>query len=232
MTIINHPRGHSCRDAKKNLTVYLVLLVILFFSSGFIKASGPIVFTQALFDTIRATYGDSAQQRVKDWQEVIQDNQDKALDEQLYNVNRFFNQVAFVDDIKHWNKTDYWATPIEFLSTNAGDCEDFSIAKYFTLRALGVPDAKLRLMYVKALRLNQAHMVLAYYATKDAIPLVLDNINQRILPASQRRDLRPVYSFNGNGLWLARSQGRGKQVQSGGNNSLWNDLNNRIEQGK
>jgi predicted transglutaminase-like cysteine proteinase len=232
MTSINHPVGYSSRYARKNVTVYLVLLVILFFSSAIIKANGPIVFTQALFDRVRASYGESAQKRVQDWQEVIQDNEDESLDEQLYNVNRFFNQVEFVDDIKHWKKTDYWATPIEFLSTNAGDCEDFSIAKYFTLRALGVPDANLRLMYVKALRLNQAHMVLAYYATEDAIPLVLDNINPRILPASRRRDLLPIYSFNGNGLWLARSQGRGKQVQSGGNNSLWNDLNNRIEQGK
>ncbi len=97
---------------------------------------------------------------------------------------------------------------------------------------MGVPTEKLRLMYVKAIRLNQAHMVLAYYETPESIPLVLDNINPRILPANKRRDLLPIYSFNGNGLWLAKSQGRGQQVQSGGNNRLWEDLNTRIEQGK
>jgi predicted transglutaminase-like cysteine proteinase len=230
MTSLNHHIRHSCRYARKNVTVYLVLLVILFFSSAVIKASGPIVFTQALFDTIRANYGDSAQKRVQDWQEVIQDNQDESINEQLYNVNRFFNQVEFVDDIKHWQKADYWATPVEFLSTNGGDCEDFSIAKYFSLRAMGVPAEKLRLMYVKALRYNMAHMVLAYYETPKSIPLVLDNLNKDILPANKRRDLRPVYSFNGEGLWMAKEQGQGKQVQKGGNNNLWEDLNKRMIQ--
>jgi predicted transglutaminase-like cysteine proteinase len=228
MINITHLIGHFCRYGKKNVKIYLVLSFILFFSSSVNKATSQIVFTQQLFDTIGTTYGVSAQQRVQEWQKVIQDNRDKDIDVQLYNVNRFFNQIEFVDDIKHWKKSDYWATPLEFIGTNAGDCEDFSIAKYFTLRALGVPDANLRLMYVKALQLNQAHMVLAYYKSVGAIPLVLDNINPRILPASQRRDLLPVYSFNGNGLWL----GRGKQVQSGGNNTLWNDLINRIKQGK
>jgi predicted transglutaminase-like cysteine proteinase len=230
MTSLNHPIRHSCRYARKNVTVYLVLFVILFFSSAVIKASGPIVFTQALFDAIRANYGDSAQKRVQDWQEVIQDNQDESINEQLYSVNRFFNQVEFVDDIKHWQKADYWATPVEFLSTNGGDCEDFSIAKYFSLRAMGVPAEKLRLMYVKALNYNMAHMVLAYYETPKSIPLVLDNLNKAILPANKRRDLRPVYSFNGDGLWMAKEQGRGKQVQEGGNNNLWEDLNKRMIQ--
>ncbi|MBI4206399.1 MAG: transglutaminase-like cysteine peptidase [Betaproteobacteria bacterium] len=109
-----------------------------------------------------------------------------------------------MDDIIHWGKEDYWATPIEFLSTNAGDCEDFSIAKYFTLRALGVPDDRLRLTYVKELvQYNQAHMVVAYFPSPDAEPLVLDNINKTIQPASARSDLLPVYSFNGSNLWLA-----------------------------
>jgi predicted transglutaminase-like cysteine proteinase len=230
MTSINHSIRNSSRYARKNVTVYLVLLVILFFTSAVIKANGHIVFTQALFDAIRTSYGDSAQKRVQDWQEVIQDNRDESLDEQLYNVNRFFNQVEFVDDINHWKKNDYWATPVEFLSTNGGDCEDFSIAKYFSLRALGVPAVKLRLMYVKALRYNMAHMVLAYYETPKSIPLVLDNLNKDILPANKRRDLRPVYSFNGEGLWMAKEQGRGKQVQEGGNNDLWEDLNKRMMQ--
>jgi predicted transglutaminase-like cysteine proteinase len=47
--------------------------------------------------------------------------------------------VEFVDDINRWIKADYWATPIKFLSTNAGDFEDFSIAKYFILGPSGGP---------------------------------------------------------------------------------------------
>ena len=83
--------------------------------------------------------------------------------EKLEKVNRFFNQVNFVSDAIHWQKKDYWATPIEFLASDGGDCEDFALAKYFTLKMLGVPEKKLNLTYVKAWKLNQSHMVLTYY---------------------------------------------------------------------
>jgi hypothetical protein len=55
-------------------------------------------------------------------------------------------------------------------------------------------------------------------------------MNKRILPASQRRDLIPVYSFNGEGLWLAKEQGRGRKMQGKNNNALWQDLNKRMQQ--
>ncbi|MBT1452450.1 transglutaminase-like cysteine peptidase [Glaciecola sp. XM2] len=176
-------------------------------------------------------YNESAEARVREWQQVLIEHQNAKVDEQLYEINRFFNEIEFVDDIKHWGVADYWATPLEFLGTNGGDCEDFTIAKYFSLRELGIPAEKLRLMYVTATRPRQAHMVLAYYETPDSVPLVLDNLDKRILPASQRRDLIPIYSFNGNGLWLAREQGRGRQMQSKSNNALWQDVNERMRKG-
>ena len=192
-------------------------------------ADSNIVFNDALFNKIRSQYDDDALERVQDWQQLLNDSHNLSIDEKLYQVNNFFNALDFVDDIKHWGKDDYWATPVEFLATHGGDCEDFVIAKYFSLIELGVPAEKLRLMYVTAIRLRQAHMVLAYYEEPNSVPLVLDNINQRILPASRRRDLLPVYSFNGDGLWLAKEQGRGQKVQQGGNNNLWNDLNKRMQ---
>ena len=194
-------------------------------------ADGPLLFSAALYQRISEVYGGEASDRVAEWQEVLKNVENLDEDEKLYEINRFFNEVPFIDDIKHWNKSDYWATPVEFLATNGGDCEDFTIAKYFSLRALGVPAEKMRFMYVKALRLNQAHMVLAYFSSPNAIPVVLDNINPRILPASQRRDLLPIYSFNGEGLWLAKAQGRGKQLKSSPNHSLWEDLTTRMETG-
>ena len=190
-----------------------------------------IVFNDALFNKIRNQYDDDALERVRDWQQLLNTSHTLPIDEKLYQVNNFFNELEFVDDIDHWGKDDYWATPVEFLATEGGDCEDFVIAKYFSLKELGVPAEKLRLMYVTATRLRQAHMVLAYYEEPNSVPLVLDNINRRILPASRRRDLLPVYSFNGDGLWLAKEQGRGQKVQQGGNNNLWNDLNKRMQMG-
>ena len=149
--------------------------------------------------------------------------------EALTRVNAFFNQMLFVSDRQQWGKEDYWATPVEFLAAGGGDCEDFSLAKYFTLRELGVPLERMRLTYVKAVKLNQAHMVVAYFPTPDAEPLILDNLVPDIRRASERIDLVPVYSFNGDGLWLSKERGRGHRVGDSGRLKLWNDLKYRVE---
>lgn len=112
---------------------------------------------------------------------------------------------------------------------NSADCEDYSLAKYFTLRQMGMAESKLRITYVKALELNEAHMVLAYYAEDAGEPLILDNLRSDILSASQRTDLRPVYSFNGEGIWSAVRRGRGRRLGSAENISLWQDFLQRLE---
>lgn len=121
-------------------------------------------------------------------------------------VNDFFNQrIAFRGDPETWGQVDYWASPLQTLERGAGDCEDYAIAKYFSLLASGLPTARLRLVYVReqafAGAVVQPHMVLAYYASPQAEPLVLDNLIPEIRPASRRPDLTPVFSFNGEGLW-------------------------------
>ena len=128
-------------------------------------------------------------------------------------VNQFFNRrVVFASDAEVWGQTDYWASPLETLAKGRGDCEDYVIAKYFSLVAMGMPVARLRLVYVRAQVGGPggevlAHMVLAYYAAAGAEPLILDNLIGEIRPASRRPDLEPVFSFNGEGLW----QGVGTQ---------------------
>ena len=129
-----------------------------------------------------------------------------ALDEpqRLKAANDFFNQrIAFRDDQAIWGRPDYWATPLETLDRGQGDCEDYAIAKYFSLLAAGTAEARLRLVYVRAMLDGrpQAHMVLAYYAQPNAEPLILDNLRPELLPASARPDLSPVFSFNSEGLW-------------------------------
>jgi predicted transglutaminase-like cysteine proteinase len=193
--------------------------------------AGNNSFSPALLNSIAKQFGTAARQRVIDWQQLISSHRGDNEQQAIRTVNDFFNRLRFVSDKKHWGRTDYWATPVEFLATNGGDCEDFSIAKYFTLRELGVPDEKLRITYVKALRLNQAHMVLAYYPTPESEPLILDNLTNRIRPASRRRDLLPVYSFNGKNLWMAKERGQGRRVAGGSQRiNLWRDLNIRMQQ--
>nr|WP_225580490.1 transglutaminase-like cysteine peptidase [Pseudomonas sp. PDM16] len=163
-----------------------------------------------------------AKARIEAWDELIITSESLTEREKLTAVNRFFNrQFRFADDIAIWRQTDYWASPIEALVKGAGDCEDYSIAKYFTLRRLGVPSDKLRITYVKALRYNQAHMVLTYYASPSADPLVLDNLIGEIRPASQRNDLLPVYAFNAEGLYLPGQSGKKSDTKK---LSRWQDL--------
>ncbi len=121
---------------------------------------------------------------------------------------------------------DYWATPVEMLASNGGDCEDFSIAKYFSLKELGVPPGSLRITYVRALKFNEAHMVLAYYPTPDADPFILDNLTGKLVRASERDDLEPVYSFNDEDLWTAGAsdfKGKSSQIR------LWSELLAKME---
>lgn len=177
---------------------------------------------------ILSVYGTRATQKIKEWIYLLEKNSGKSVDDQLYDINNFFNRIPYFTDEAHWGKPDYWATPVEMLGTNGGDCEDYVIAKYFSLISLGIPDSKLRMMFVTALQQQQAHMVLAYYPEPNAIPLILDNINPRILPANKRPDLRPVYSFNGEGLYKAKAQGRGTKLGSS-RHKMWDDLTSRIE---
>ncbi len=173
---------------------------------------------------VRERFGDDASERILAWQRLVRENQALSKDEKLIRVNRFFNQVRFISDQEHWNREDYWATPLEMLATNGADCEDYSIAKYFTLRELGIADEQLKITYVKALQLNQAHMVLAYYPEPGAEPLILDNLINDILPASERPDLAPVYSFNGEGLWLSKlSSQEGKRIGEASKLKSWQD---------
>ncbi|MBV1931956.1 MAG: transglutaminase-like cysteine peptidase [Porticoccaceae bacterium] len=204
----------------------LVLASLLAMSVAIADHTG---FDEKILTKIGLKYGGGTELRVRKWQRLIHNSNGLNDEQKLERVNDFFNGARFVNDITQWHQEDYWATPLEFLAEDAGDCEDFSIAKYFTLKEMGLDIGKLRITYVKAVTLNQAHMVLAYYPTPSAIPVILDNINKRIKSASERNDLLPVYSFNAEDLWLARSRNEqlkaGKSIQLG----LWRELTERME---
>ena len=147
----------------------------------------------------------------------------------LTKVNDFFNRVPYKTDMQVWGVKDYWATRMEFLGKDAGDCEDYVIAKYFTLIQLGIPKEKLFFTYAKSKIYKTAHMVLTYFPTPKSIPLVLGNYNRKILPATKRKDLIPIANFRGDEIYLAKQRGLGKQVPPGRKVSKkWNDMINRI----
>lgn len=191
--------------------------------------SSALEISDELLATINKKYGEQAVIRIEQWQKLMKTGRNLSEQEKLRQVNDFFNQrIDFVDDVYLWGLNDYWATPLELLAQGAGDCEDYSIAKYFTLIELGVSEDKIRITYVKALKLNQAHMVLTYFSTPRAIPVVLDNLIPQIKLATKRKDLLPVYSFNGSGLWLAKSRGSGKRVGGASRLNMWTELKQRM----
>lgn len=160
------------------------------------------------------------------------------LDElaRLRQVNEFFNlRIQFASDLEVWGVDDYWATPLQTLNAGRGDCEDYVIAKYTILLATGIPRSRLRLVYVRA-RMSDAppgapplaHMVLAYYATPEAQPLILDNLRAEVLPATQRPDLTPVFSFNSEGLW--QGVGNASAGDPMARLSRWRDVWARVQQ--
>lgn len=214
-----------------HLPIFRLTLAALFFGLGLALALPSAIGLDfdRLQQSLSSRFGPPALTVFGEWRQLLGDGKALSERDKLRKVNDFFNRrIAFDDDISIWQQTDYWATPLETLGTGRADCEDFSIAKYYSLLALGIPVGKLRLVYVRAHLEGpagpyvQAHMVLAYYATPGAEPLVLDNLRPEILPASRRTDLSPIFSFNSAGLW----QGTGNQ-SSKSNLSRWQDLLSR-----
>lgn len=229
--LLSHITSSKENHNKSSSWPILIGLLLCVFI-GISESKSVFTISSETLQSVKKKYGENAHKRLLAWQRLIREDASTTDMEKLQKVNDFFNQVRFISDKKHWGKSDYWATPVEFLATNGGDCEDFSLAKYFTLKAIGVPESKLNMTYVKALRYNQAHMVVTYYDKPTSIPLVLDNIDKKIKPATKRSDLLPVFSFNGSGLWMSKARGKGKQVK-GGNEKLksWNNLLSRLPAG-
>lgn len=119
-------------------------------------------------------------------------------------VNALLNARPYVLDNRNWGQSDYWATPVEFLQ-RGGDCEDYAIAKYTALRALGVPEERLRLAIVHDKEKNIPHALLIVYDADGA--LVLDNQAPEVREARQVNRYRPIFSINRTAWWLHTAPG-------------------------
>lgn len=179
-----------------------------------------------------ARFGEGGLQRLNAWLEFLDKQAGRSVQQQLLSVNDYWNKhIQAGEDMEIWGELDYWATPLETLGKRAGDCEDYVIGKYFSLVRLGVPVEKLRFIYVRARvggmgsTQSIAHMVLGYYETPQAEPLVLDNLMGSMVPASERKDLTPVFSFNAQGVYVT-----GAQPASVERISRWKGLMARMQQ--
>lgn len=189
-----------------------------------------------ILDQAQQRYGQRGSQAMQGWRDLVTNLRQSPETDQVRRINEFVNKrIYFNDDLSVWNQKDYWATPLESLGRGAGDCEDYAIAKYISLRLLGVSNDKLRMSYVKARiggpnsRIVEAHMVLGYYPTPDAEPLILDNLLGDLRPASSRSDLTPVFSFNSEGIWTGTSANASSAGSATARLSRWRDVIARLQ---
>lgn len=218
------------------LLLLQLLIVCVAVASGWSACACLLGISDGLVQVMTRRFGPVAVNRLHDWQRSEQLIQGAGLSETalLERVNSLVNRIPYGDDRTVWGVEEYWATPAEFVAVHAGDCDDYVIAKYLTLRSHGIPAAKLRLVYVRAVLQGRlgTHMVLAYYPTPSAEPLVLDNIRQKVSPVSQRPDLVPVYSFNDEHFY--REGPSESRLIAGGVSMVrrWSDLQERIKREK
>jgi len=200
---------------------FLILFICTFFLIGITK---PYV-SHTLLERITKKYGIFAKNRFIYQQKLLDSLKKANIMKKLNEINLFYNQAKYMSDMALYHKIDYWATPYQFLGKDAGDCEDYAIAKYFALRYLNVDPKKLYFVYVRVKKTNTPHMVLAYFIKKNKPPLILDNLTNRVMPANKRNDLIPVYMFNP--VILEKTLKNKKN----GVYRKWDDLIKRIKKG-
>ena len=191
-------------------TVITLSLVLFLISPSEAKRVFP-EWNEKVFTEIEKRHGKEASERMWQVYELIKENVNKPAGEQIEIVNEYMNGLTWIADRDLWEKSDYWATPFETLTTFGGDCEDIAIAKYTVLRLLGIADDKLGFVYVVTSN-REYHMALAYKESPNKDSLILDNLHQEIVPSAMRKDLVAVYAFKNDGtLFVIKDKGNGQR---------------------
>ncbi len=132
------------------------------------------------------------------WQAMLRDQRGRPAQEQLDKVNRFLNGWRYKEDLANYGRRDYWASQLEFL-LRSGDCEDYAIVKYVSLRQLGFAPEQLRLVVVQDVVRDLAHAVLAVYLDDEVY--ILDNLTRAVVPQAEVAHYVPYYSINETTRW-------------------------------
>lgn len=241
--LVNHAQTFLTVSLNKLSSKKIIFLfwLALFFQLPAMSVSNALKPAwRAQFDTNRQfiieTYGSNRDFIVRKWQDMLVNIEDQSDHIKIQTVNNFFyNHIAYKTDLEVHGVEDFWTTPLETMGQGVGDCEDYVIAKYISLKLAGVETNKLRLVYVLARiggprsSVSQAHMVLGYFETPSAEPLILDSLVRSILPASEREDLTPIFSFNSEGLWAGATGTRSSSSPTS-RLSRWRNVLERMEQ--
>ena len=217
-----------------HLLLFCLVMAGVLLSHG-LHSRASIQFDQ-FHRLIESRFGAGRGQVSRNWESMIRQASQASSDRQKLDiVNQFVHQhVRYRTDQRLYGVEDFWASPLETLGHGLGDCEDYAILQYISLRLAGVSDDRLRLIYVNAKiggprsSITQAHMVVGYYATPTSEPLILDSLVSTISPASQRSDLAPVFSFNSEGLWAGGATSPAASATA--RLSRWRNVLDKIQQ--
>ncbi len=172
------------------------------FGSDERRSSDLKAFTKwtSMFDRYEVAMKQPSNKRTIDaWKRSLSEFKDLPMDTMVERVNTFVNQTDYIVDSRNWGKSDYWSTPVEFFQ-RGGDCEDFAIAKYASLRALGFPENRMRVAIVHDIQKDIPHAVLIVYTDTGA--KILDNQNPKAEDARYVDNYRPIFSINRDAWWL------------------------------
>ena len=204
--------------------LFLSLISLLMVSPSFSYVHKP--YHDELYEFVTQEYGPEVSARLRSFEHLLTEDQEKDIFSDLKDVNNFFNQVSWMSDSLHWGEKDYWQTPMETLIEFKGDCEDIAIAKYTALRIMGIPEKNLALVY--SFIEKQPHMVLAYYPDYESEPFILDSYDKELKKSSQRKDLISVYEFNSTSVWLTDTHFLKKSTAHPSHIALVDELKDRL----
>lgn len=205
----------------------LILLVLFLFSKSFAYEFKLNQKDKNLIE--KSTQKSFILKRLAKYEEVKNKARNLDINNKLTQINLFINGSLAEFDNASMGIDDYWMTPKEFFIKGHGDCEDYVIAKYFTLLELGVKKENLYPAIVKVQGSASFHLVLLYVEDKNKSPLVLDNLSFKILPFSKRTDLTPKVAFNEiDSYTLTREKFLQKANVDWGKENKWEKLLNRV----
>ncbi|EFU69711.1 conserved hypothetical protein [Aliarcobacter butzleri JV22] len=205
----------------------LILLVLFLFSNSFAYEFKLNQKDKNLIE--KSTQKSFILKRLAKYEEVKNKARNLDVNKKLTQINLFINGSLAEFDNASMGIDDYWMTPKEFFIKGHGDCEDYVIAKYFTLLELGVKKENLYSAIVKVEGSASLHLVLLYVEDKNKSPLVLDNLSFKILPFSKRTDLTPIAAFNEiDSYTLTREKFLQKANVDWGKENKWEKLLNRV----
>lgn len=148
----------------------------------------------------------------QDYERFMNKIKNQSLHVKLKALNNYINAITSLDDNPRNAMIDIWSTRAEFLSKGGGDCEDYAITKYYSLKDMGVSEKNMCLIVVKEKYSGYDHMVLGVWTKQNTPPLILDNLSFKVLPLNKRVDLAPSYCMNENGYFTIDKNGNTKKA--------------------